>query len=566
MRGFRIGVWIVGLAVLILPPTAHGQGVVADSSCITCHLESDDERLSRPAAVFDTDVHARAGLSCLDCHGRTHRDGTAGLAFLEKPDRRDIPRLCSTCHSDARYMRDFNPSLRVDQLEEYETSVHGQLLFSENDPDVATCNDCHPSHEIRPPSELESSVHPLNVAELCGGCHADAELMGPRGVETDQVEEYTSGVHGNLLYEEGDISAPTCNDCHGNHGAAPPGIFGVGNVCGSCHATMMEYFEGSGHAEYFEDAQLPGCATCHGNHAVQTVSDEFLVDRSEDTCSACHESGDASGEAFLEMKSLIDSLEVEREWSRMVLDSAQNLGMEVEEAVFELEEVSNALTKARTAIHTFALAPVQSEIESGLETTHETREMGFAALEEHSFRRVGLAISALIIVLLCLTLALKIRELESRAHDIMDQMEAFFESALGGGAEGAWHGSPEQIRLAACALLIELAYADETFSEDERDHLEDLIRTHFGLGYADAQAMIELAEQERAEGMDLKKFTALIRDHFDDEAKATLMQAMWKLVLSDGQLAERESYLIHQISREIGIDTALQTEPQAKED
>ena len=34
----------------------------------------------------------------------------------------------------------------------------------------------------------------------------------------------SKSVHGKALLEKGDLSAPTCNNCHGNHGAAPPQI------------------------------------------------------------------------------------------------------------------------------------------------------------------------------------------------------------------------------------------------------------------------------------------------------------------------------------------------------
>ena len=41
--------------------------------------------------------------------------------------------------------------------------------------------------------------------------------------------------------------------------------------------------------------------------------------------------------------------------------------------------------------------------------------------------------------------------------------------------------SAPDIRLAACALLLELAQADDEFTEDERQHLESPLRRHYGL-------------------------------------------------------------------------------------
>ena len=91
-----------------------------------------------------------------------------------------------------------------------------------------------------------SKVHPLAVADTCGACHADPEHMagyrlparggGDRPIPTDQRERYGQSVHAHAMTEKGDLSAPTCNDCHGNHGATPPEVRSVANVCAQCHS------------------------------------------------------------------------------------------------------------------------------------------------------------------------------------------------------------------------------------------------------------------------------------------------------------------------------------------
>jgi predicted CXXCH cytochrome family protein len=358
------------------------------------------------------DVHAQRGFGCLACHG-----GRAGhearVGFLNKPSRLRIPDLCGSCHSDAAYMRDFDPSLRVDQVAEYVTSGHGRRLAA-GDSAVATCVDCHRAHETLAPTDPESSVSAGNVAETCAGCHADTSLMAAYGLPTDQLEQYRQSVHGRLMFEEGDLSAPTCNDCHGNHGAAPPGIGSIRNVCGQCHATMADFFEQSGHAPLFEAAGLPGCETCHGNHEIQPVSDEALTGRATDVCRNCHEPGDTLGAEFRQIAGLLDSLKMEFARSRELLETAENAGMEVSQALFELEDVNNQLTQARTAIHAFHVAPVAERVEAGLDLTQAGIERATEALEEHRFRRVGLAASAAIILILISGILLKIRQLDER--------------------------------------------------------------------------------------------------------------------------------------------------------
>lgn len=107
---------------------------------------------------------------------------------------------------------------------------------------------------------------------------------------------------------------------------------------------------------------------------------------------------------------------------------------------------------------------------------------------------------------------------------------------------------PEDLRLAACALLLELAYADNQFSDSERGHLEGAVRREFGLDEGEAEELIHLAEEERRNAVDLWSFTNLIAEHFSLGQKMVLAEAMWGLVYADGELGSREDYLMRKIS------------------
>ncbi len=387
------------------------QGVPQDEDCVRCHLEQDEERLVRPAQDYEEDLHAAEGFGCLDCHG-PEAGLAVGFGFLGKPERQQVARLCGRCHSDAEFMRRYNPALRVDQVAEYGTSVHGQRLARDNDENVAVCISCHPAHSIKPPSDPQSSVHPLNVASLCGSCHSDTDRLAAYDVPTDQESRYERSVHWTWMTEEEDLSAPTCNDCHGNHGAAPPGISSVENVCGQCHSVMATFFEENGHAEYFVEEGLPGCATCHGNHDIEPSTDEMLQLFADSVCARCHTQGDTLAGIFTVVSALIDSLRTQRERANAILLEARNVGMEVSRAQFELEDATTALVKARAAVHSFTADSVRQEVEAGLVVTRTAYEGGRDALDEHLFRRQGLAVSVGLILLLIAGLALKIRQLE----------------------------------------------------------------------------------------------------------------------------------------------------------
>ena len=223
------------------------------------------------------------------------------------------------------------------------------------------------------------------------------------------------------MNDEEDLSAPTCNDCHGNHGASPPGVSSVRAVCGQCHSIMEEFFRGSQHDRYFVDEDLPGCAVCHGNHAVQPTDDERLLVVADSVCTSCHTAGDSAAATFHLVRSLLDSLERERDRATSALEEAENLGMEVSEAQFRLEDATNALVQARTAIHAFSVDSVRSRVTVGLSVTTAAHMRAEEALDEHVFRRQGLAVSVGLILLFIAGLILKIRELDRAAAGRTDE-------------------------------------------------------------------------------------------------------------------------------------------------
>jgi len=285
------------------------------------------------------------GLSCQDCHGGNPDptladDGDAAMdpafapnPFRGAPKRTGIPDFCGRCHSDPTYMKQYKPDLRVDQETEYWTSVHGKRLAG-GDTKVATCVDCHGVHGILRIDNNEAPVFPTHVAETCGHCHADPTHMkgytlpDGRPLPVDQVERWKRSVHANALLVKEDLSAPTCNDCHGNHGATPPGVESVAFVCGQCHGREADLFRASPkhtafqeHNEYLKDAGNEGCrschtapepqaavtlreftecTTCHDNHAIIRPTVALLGSLPETPCAFCHESAGPAVETVVE--------------------------------------------------------------------------------------------------------------------------------------------------------------------------------------------------------------------------------------------------------------------------
>jgi predicted CXXCH cytochrome family protein len=416
----RAFVFLLAALVFALAPAGPSAQPQPADTCVTCHLQSGDERLGTPARDFASDVHQSRGFTCADCHGGDPRKaGTDAMdpakGFIGVPPRQQIPALCGKCHSNADFMKRYNPQLRIDQVTEYRTSVHGQRLFTLNDPKVAVCSNCHTAHSILPASDGRSTVYPLHVAETCARCHANAQYMAGYNIPTDQYAKYTASIHWTTLSKVGDLSAPSCNDCHGNHGAVPPGVTSVANVCGQCHSVQADHLEHSPHQPVFQAMGVAGCPTCHQNHEIHPPSDQMLGAVAPAVCASCHDPSDAGGKTALAMRGLIDSLRAAHEQAAEILGRAARAGMEVSQPEFDLNGVRTDLVEARLAVHTFDAGRVRTPVDQGLAVARKAYEAGVQALAELRFRRDGLAVSLVIIVLVLAGLILKIRQIERRA-------------------------------------------------------------------------------------------------------------------------------------------------------
>ena len=436
MRALHVAILLMLLlAGAAIPRASYGQEGALEktqeetNSCMVCHLELGDE-MAEPVKGMEHDVHAQNGLTCVACHGGDDKAGFDGdmdeamdpaKGYIGAPERKDIPGFCARCHSDPTYMRQYNPRVSTDQFDRYKTSVHGQLL-TKGDGKVATCIDCHGVHGIRKISDPRSSVYTLNIPSTCGHCHANAEYMQEYGIPTDQVEKFKISVHGMALLEKGDQAAPACNDCHGNHGASPPGTPSIAFVCGQCHLNNSELFNQSPHRAAFDEMDLPECETCHGNHEILHPADNLLGTGENAICVQCHDEGDKGYEVAGLLFSEIDTLKTEISVADAVIKKARRAGMEVSEGTFNLRDANDFLIKSRTLVHAFSVEKLDDEVKQGRTVAEKAYEIGVAALRELQFRRKGLALSIVFILLLAVGLYFKIKDVDQK-NPIVDYTE-----------------------------------------------------------------------------------------------------------------------------------------------
>jgi predicted CXXCH cytochrome family protein len=290
--------------------------------------------------------------------------------------------------------------------------VHGKRIAA-GDTKAATCISCHSVHNILKVSDPRSPVYPTHVVDTCARCHADAKLMQPYGIPTDQVAKYKRSVHYRALIKKNDLSAPTCNDCHGSHGAAPPGVDSISNVCGTCHLQNMELFQASPHAKPFAEMGSGACEACHGNHEIKPPTDQFVGTDENAVCAQCHEADDPGGTTAAAIRSSLELVTDTLGRARTEVADAKRKGMLMEDAAIDLETANEELIKARIQVHKASFPDVQAHTSKAVAAAKKALAAAAAARREIRTRRTGLSVALGLILIAIVALILKIRQIES---------------------------------------------------------------------------------------------------------------------------------------------------------
>jgi len=402
---------IVRVLVLMVPCSIGMRSAAQTKNvCVECHATLQG-RLKAAVEESAASVHSQKGMNCETCHGGNSQDvaRAKGLdsGFRGHIRREDIPELCGSCHADAERIKQFNPSLRTDQLSQYHTSVHGMKL-AKGDVNVAVCTDCHGVHNIRPGSDPTSPVNALNVAATCSRCHSNADLMKSYRIPATQYADYSASVHHEAMMVRGDLSAPTCSTCHGSHGAVPPGAASVANVCGTCHVLQAQFFDESPHKAAFPE----GCATCHTAHKIKRPDDNFVGLAADSACVDCHSAEEESGKTAVAIHEHLKSFETRVNETTVLIERAARTGMDVANAQMVITQAMDTLTKARVRVHTSRLGKLESELTAGSRILAQARSEGDAAIRKRNSRRKGLLVPVIVIAAVVFSLGAYIRELE----------------------------------------------------------------------------------------------------------------------------------------------------------
>jgi len=148
---------------------------------------------------------------------------------------------------------------------------------------------------------------------------------------------------------------------------------------------------------------------------------------------------------------------------------------------------------------------------------------------------------------------------------VLDRLRSLIGGRPAGPAGGtragpAGRADPDDLQVAACALLLELAHADDEFSPEERRHIESTLQRHFGLDEASGAELLRLAAAARAESLDHFQFTRLVAAEYSLAQKMVLAEVMWGVILADGRLSDHETHLVRKMASLMQLEPAYLAE------
>ncbi len=385
--------------VIVPTRVPHLAAAPNQNTCADCHL-AQGGKMADLVKQHQSSIHAARGVTCTDCHGgdatkKTKEEAMAASAgYVGAPKVQDIPALCASCHARVDLMRQYD--IQTDQYAQYLQSVHGQKL-AQGDTNVATCFICHDQHGTKEVKDPTSNVYPQNIPGLCATCHANAQLMKPYGIPTNQYDLYKKSVHGVALLQKQDPRSPSCATCHGTHGAAPPGYSEVANVCGSCHSATQDYFLKSQHAG--NTPGTPKCVTCHGRYDVMAPSEAMFTGTDTRDCGSCHPPNSPQAAAVRQFYDMITASAKAYDDASNELKHAAGTGLIVAPEEAKLADAKTNLITARAAQHTLNLDTVKEKTTKASTVAKDVLADAKKAEDDSIVRRqamvIGLAVLAL---------------------------------------------------------------------------------------------------------------------------------------------------------------------------
>ena len=130
---------------------------------------------------------------------------------------------------------------------------------------------------------------------------------------------------------------------------------------------------------------------------------------------------------------------------------------------------------------------------------------------------------------------------------MIDMVKRFFGKVTEGNFKTPDQKTEQDVRVAVCALLVEMARIDETFTPSELETIFSILREKYGLSQEHAEALMAEAQKELDESVDLWQFSNLINENYLEEEKIEIIETLWRIVYVDGKMDRYEHYLMKKL-------------------
>jgi uncharacterized tellurite resistance protein B-like protein len=130
---------------------------------------------------------------------------------------------------------------------------------------------------------------------------------------------------------------------------------------------------------------------------------------------------------------------------------------------------------------------------------------------------------------------------------MLNIVKRFFSKETDGSIDTDGQETGHDIHVATCALLVEIARIDGTFTDEEMETVLSILKEKYGLSRENADALIAEAEKQLEESVDLWQFARLINENYSNEEKREIIETLWQIVYVDGKMDQYEHYLMNKL-------------------
>jgi uncharacterized tellurite resistance protein B-like protein len=128
--------------------------------------------------------------------------------------------------------------------------------------------------------------------------------------------------------------------------------------------------------------------------------------------------------------------------------------------------------------------------------------------------------------------------------DLFDQLSASLNNAPSGPADEREH----HLQLATAVLLVEVMRAEPTLHASETESVLLALREKFSLREDELARLMELAHESARTAYDYQRFTSSLNEHFTQEQKIRVVEAMWDVAYADQRIDAHEHHVISKVA------------------